>query len=378
MLIKDCNIIYSNKIETGSILIHNGKINKINPTNHNETKIISGKNLYLSPGFIDVHIHGAGGYDTMDATEYAINAIARKIISHGTTSFLPTTMTMPITNINKAIKTIKMIKDNGSEGAHVLGAHLEGPFINSSAIGAQNPKYILEASIENYNKLVDGCEDTIISITLSPEIPGAIELIKYISSKGIMCCLGHSHATYKEAIDAINSGASHSTHLFNAMSSFNHREPGLVGATFDSNITTEIICDGIHVSYPALRIAYKIKGSDNILLVSDAMMACCMKQGEYSLGGQKVFVDCDSARLKSGALAGSILTLDKAVSNIYKNTTIPLYDIIKMVTFNPAKHCGVHNTKGLIKEGYDADLILFDENINIKRVFILGREIYNK
>lgn len=376
MLIKNCNIIYLDKIEKGSVLIKNGKIKEINPCLCNDENILDADGLYLSPGFIDVHIHGAGGFDTMDGTDDAINNIAKTIVKHGTTSFTPTTMTVSIEDINKSMKVIKKLKENGTEGAHVLGAHLEGPFINPDAIGAQNPNYLLSPSISAYNEMVKDCEDAVVSITLAPEISGAKELIKYLSEKGIVCSMGHTKASYEEAIEAIQWGACHSTHLYNVMTPLTHRNPGVVGATFDSDITTETISDGIHISYPALRIAYKQKSTDNVLLITDAMMACSMPDGDYSLGGQDVTVIDGAARLKNGALAGSVLTLDRAVNNVYKNSRLPLHEIVKMASYNGARHCKVHDRKGLIKEGYDADLILFDDNINIKKVFILGKEIH--
>lgn len=375
MLIKNCNIIYLDRIETGSILVENGKIKAINPDDCGDENVIDAKGLYISPGFIDVHIHGAGGYDTMDGTSEAIDTIAKTIVKHGTTSFTPTTMTVSIDEIRKSLKVIKELKATGNDGAHILGVHLEGPFVSPKAIGAQNPKHLLSPSISAYQDIVKDYEDIIVSITLAPEVDGAKELIKYISGSGVICSLGHTNATYEEMLEAIKCGASHSTHLYNAMTPLNHRNPGAVGAVFDSNITTETISDGIHISYPALRIAYKQKGTDNTLLISDAMMACCMPNGEYSLGGQKVIVVNDEARLENGALAGSVLTLDKAVRNVYKNSNIPLYEVVKMASFNGAKHCKVDDHKGRIKEGYDADLILFDDGINIKRVFVSGKEI---
>ena len=378
MLIKNCNIIYLNRIEKGALLIENGKIKEINPLTYNNEDILDADGLYVSPGFIDVHIHGAGGFDTMDGTIDAINTIAKTIVKHGTTSFTPTTMTVSIEAIHKSMEVIKKLKETGTEGAHVLGANLEGPFINPEAIGAQNPDYLLSPTISTYNEMVKGCGDAVVSITLAPEIPGAKELIKYLSEKGIVCSIGHTKATYEEAIEAIECGACHSTHLYNVMTPLNHRTPGVVGAIFDSDITTETISDGIHISYPALRIAYKQKTTDKVLLITDAMMACSMPDGEYSLGGQSVTVKNGAARLKNGALAGSILTLDKAVKNVYKNSNLPLYEIVKMASYNGARHCNVHDHKGQIKEGYDADLILFDDDINIQTVFISGKEVYTR
>lgn len=378
MLIKNCNIIYLDKIEKGSVLVENGKIKEINPSNVNDTEVIDAEGLYLSPGFIDVHIHGAGGCDTMDGTVESINTIAKTIVQHGTTSFTPTTMTVAAEDIRKSMKVIKKLKEEGTEGANVLGAHLEGPFISPKAIGAQNPNFLLAPSVENYNKIVGDYSDAVVSITMAPEVEGAKELIKYLSDNGVTVSMGHTKATYDEAIEGIKCGACHSTHLYNAMTPFTHREPGVVGATFDTDITTETISDGIHISYPALRTAYKQKGTDKVLLVSDAMEACGMPDGQYSLGGQDVIVKNGAARLLDGTLAGSVLTLDKAVKNIYNNSNYPLNEVVRMATYNGAKHCHVEDHKGLIKEGYDADLILFNEDIEIQKVFVNGKEVYNK
>ena len=375
MIIKNCNIIYLDKIEKGSVLIENGKIKEINPSNYDDEEVIDANCLYLSPGFIDVHIHGAGGHDTMDGTFEAINEISKVIVKHGTTSFTPTTMTVAVEDIRKSMNVIKEAKEKGTDGAIVLGAHLEGPFISPKAIGAQNPNYLIPPTLENYNAMVGDAEDAVVSITIAPEIPGAKELIKELSQRGVVCSIGHTKATYNEAMEGIKCGCGHSTHLFNAMTPFAHREPGVVGAIFDSDITTETISDGIHVSYPSLRIAYKQKTSDKVLLVTDAMMACAMPDGMYALGGQDVVVKDGAARLLSGSLAGSILTLDKAVKNVYKNVGMPLYEAVKMASYNPAKHCKVSDRKGLIKEGYDADLLLFDEDINIKNVVVGGKVI---
>ncbi|MDU2490179.1 MAG: N-acetylglucosamine-6-phosphate deacetylase [Clostridium celatum] len=377
MLLKNCNIVFLDKIEKGSILIEDGIIKEINPSEINLQNAIDCKGLYVSPGFVDVHIHGAGGYDTMDGTFESINEISKTICKYGTTSFTPTTMTMSANDILKSMISIKKAKIEGTDGAIVLGAHLEGPFISPSAIGAQNPNYLIAPSYENFELMTGDAIDAVVSITMAPEVEGAKELASTLSSKGIRCSIGHTKATYDQAIDGIKHGFCHSTHLFNAMTGFTHREPGVVGATFDSDITTETISDGIHISYPSLRVAYKQKGTDKTLLVTDAMCACGMPDGTYALGGQPVIVKNGAARLENGALAGSILTLNKAVKNIYDNTDYPLYEIIKMASYNGAKYCRVDDRKGQIKENFDADLTIFDENIDVKMTIIGGKIVYN-
>ncbi|WP_297712425.1 N-acetylglucosamine-6-phosphate deacetylase [Clostridium sp.] len=377
MLLKNCNIVFLDRIEKGSILIEDGIIKEINPSEINIQNTIDCKGLYVSPGFVDIHIHGAGGHDTMDGTFESINEISKTICKYGTTSFTPTTMTMSADDILKSMISIKKAKIEGTDGAIVLGAHLEGPFISPSAIGAQNPNYLIAPSYENFELMTGNAMDAVVSITMAPEVEGAKELASILSSKGIRCSMGHTKATYEQAIDGIKHGFCHSTHLFNAMTGFTHREPGVVGATFDSDITTETISDGIHISYPSLRVAYKQKGTDKTLLVTDAMCACGMPDGTYALGGQPVIVKNGAARLENGALAGSILTLNRAVKNIYDNTDYPLYEIVKMASYNGAKYCRVDDRKGQIKENFDADLTIFDENIDVKMTIVGGEIVYN-
>ena len=377
MLLKNCKIIFLDKIEKGSLLIENGIIKEINPSETNDSNSIDCNGLYVSPGFVDVHIHGAGGYDTMDGTFEAINEISKTICKYGTTSFTPTTMTMSTNDILKSMISIKKAKLEGTDGAIVLGAHLEGPFISPSAIGAQNPNFLIAPSFENFKSMTGDAMDSVVSITMAPEVAGAKELASQLTDMGIRCSIGHTKATYEEAIEGIKCGFCHSTHLFNAMTGFTHREPGVVGATFESDITTETISDGIHISYPSLRIAYKQKGIDKTLLVTDAMCACGMPDGTYALGGQPVIVKNGAARLENGALAGSVLTLNKAVKNILDNSEYKLYEIIKMASYNGAKFCKVDDKKGQIKENFDADLVLFDENIDVKMTIVGGKIVYN-
>lgn len=376
MILKDFNIIFLDRIEKGTIQIQDGIIRQINNSDIHESDEVKDGHFaqYLSPGFIDVHIHGAGGRDTMEGTFDALNTISQTICQYGTTSFLPTTMTQRPDLVRQAVRAIK---ENSFrvEGAQIIGIHMEGPFINLGAMGAQNPQFVTPPSVEAFQSLVEEDEDFITTVTLAPEVHGALGLIRYFRERGINASIGHTSASYEEAMAGIEAGCNHSTHLFNTMPPFLHRKPGVVGAVFDTEITTETISDGIHVAYPALRTAYKVKGADKVLLVTDAMMACGMHDGDYSLGGQAVVVKDGAARLRSGALAGSILTLDKSIANVIHHTSLPLYDVVRMATYNPAVLCGVEKHKGQIADGYDADLVIFDDDIAVKEVYIKGRRV---
>jgi N-acetylglucosamine-6-phosphate deacetylase len=377
MLIKNCKIIFTDRIEDGILEIQNNIITGIYSPHSNlyGSDVIDAEGAYLSPGFIDLHIHGAGGCDTMDGNYDALNKISKIAAQHGTTSFLPTTMTCSIDEIQSAVEAAAFARKQGTDGASILGIHLEGPFLNPEMCGAQNKDYMLAPSIEVFKSIVGDYLDTISTVTIAPELEGAKELVRYLRDLGIVVSIGHSKASYEGAIQSFNWGISHSTHLYNAMTGMHHREAGVVGAVLDSDITTEIIADGVHVNYPVLRVTCRAKGTDKTILITDAMMACGMAEGKYSLGGQDVLVKDGAARLESGTLAGSVLTLDKAVKNLYKNSSIPLYEIINMVSFNPATLLKISNQIGQIKIGLDADLVIFDEDINIQSVIIKGKMV---
>lgn len=377
LAIKNGKIILEKEIVEGKyLLIEDGKIFDISDSCPENCEVIDAKGNFVSPGFIDIHIHAAGGYDTMDENTESINEISKIIARHGVTSFLPTTMTVDEKEIKKALKNVKYSMDNGTDGALVLGAHLEGPFISEKKKGAHDEKYIREPDIDFFTNLVDGDFSVVKTVTIAPELNGALEFIKFIEDKGITASLGHSNGTYDDVIKAVESGATHSTHLYNAMTGFSHREPGVVGAIFDSPLTTEFIADGVHIHFAAIRTAIKNKGCEKCSLITDAMKACDLGDGEYDLGGLEVFVKNGEARLKDGTLAGSTLTLDRAVRNILKNTNLNIVDAVSMATKVPAKISRVADRKGTIKKGYDADIAIFDEDINVKTTIVGGKVVY--
>lgn len=354
-------ILTKDEVIENKILLFDEKIIGFVDEVNEDMEIIDGKNLYISPGLIDLHIHGSANYDTMDNINTAVEIIGKSIIKNGVTSFLPTTMTMSQKDIYNALNNIKQYINKKYSGAEVLGAHLEGPFINNNYKGAQSNKYIQEPSfcfIKDYT-------DIIKIISYSPETDKNLSFTKEIKEKtNIVLSIAHSNATYDECKLAIDNGVSNITHLFNAMTPLNHREMGVVGAALTTDVYCEIICDNIHINPNLYQFVLNNKGKDKVILITDSMRAGCMPDGKYELGGQEVFVKNNVARLASGNLAGSVLTLNKAVYNFLKNTNLSINEAINLASLNPAKSINMDSTKGSLEVGKDADIALFDDEMN--------------
>src|SRR5690554_498596 len=317
-VIRDVEIILPGKLLKGSI-VFSDRIEKIAPdVKAAGTEEFDGSGMYLAPGFIDIHIHGAGGYDTMDDVPGAINEISKSIIKSGVTSFLPTTMSMPAEDIKRSLNNIKIAISEGTAGARVLGANVEGPFINKNYRGAQKLENIQKIDLE----IIKDYLDIIKLITIAPEIEGSEELIKYLNKERIIVAAGHSEASYEQILTARKWGVSHLTHLFNAMTGLHHRQPGMVGAALKSDLNCELIADFIHVHPAVIEIIFKAKSTKEIFLITDQMRAGSMEEGIYELGGQRVTVKNGQARLENGSLAGSVLTLDQAVRKDRKSTRL--------------------------------------------------------
>lgn len=352
---------------TGYHLLFNEKIVALSREEPpKECEIIDAEGLYVSAGFVDIHIHGSGGADVMDATPEALETISQSLLRTGTTSFVATTMTMRQEDILKALDTIIMVGDKVS-GAKIEGIHLEGPFINPLKCGAQDPEYIQQAGLE----WIEPYLPHIRVITIAPEMQGAEEFIRKISQSypHIILSIGHSEANYEQTMQSFEWGISHATHLFNAMPPWHHREPGIIGAVFESDVTADIIADLIHTHPTILRTIEKIK-KDRLILITDAMRAGCMKSGHYDLGGQEVTVAGGRATLGSGVLAGSVLKLNDAVKNFHTYSDATLADAIAAVTTLPAKRLGL--PIGELRVGHDADIVIFDEAVSVQKVYIDG------
>jgi len=330
----------------------------------------------LIPGFIDQHIHGVYGYDAMDAINEAYKKISEMLPKEGTTSFLATTMTDSSQNIIEALKHMRSYHENDNQkGAHMIGIHLEGPFISPVFKGAQREDAIILPSIEQFELLNKASGNLIKLVTLAPELEGAYPLISYLKNQNIVASIGHSNASDQHVIQALNLGASCFTHGYNAMSRLHHRDLGVVGMMLlDNQSYAEIICDGIHTSELAIQLLYKNKTSRHIILVTDAMRAKLLDEGIYALGGQKVTVKDHQARLSDGTLAGSVLKMIDAVKKMKQITQCSLEDIIQMASYNPAKLLKIDHIKGSIAVGMDADFIVMDDSLNIQQTYCRGQK----
>ena len=357
------------------VLVFNERIKEFRDNVPTNCHVIDAKGMYVTPGLIDVHVHGSCGADTMDQTVEAIKLISQGIAKNGVTSFLPTTMTMSREDIYGALDIVRECMNKTLNGAKVLGAHLEGPFINAIYKGAQPERYIIKPSYD----FIKEYTDVIKLVTYAPEMDDNYSFTKEVKEKtDITLSIGHTNATYNQAKQAFACGCSHVTHLFNAMTPLNHREPGVVGAALTSDVFTELIADTIHVNQELFQFILDNKGKDKMILITDSMRAGCMKDGKYDLGGQEVIVNDGAARLSSGTLAGSVLTLNKAIYNFFQNTDATFDEVIHMGTLNPATSIGVSDFKGSLEIEKDADIAIFDEEMNCYLSIVEGREVYNK
>jgi N-acetylglucosamine-6-phosphate deacetylase len=386
-LIKNVKMITPFRIiEKCDVLIEDGKIKKIETTEKidasNVNEVVDGDGMYLSPGFIDIHNHGNYGHDAMEGTDIALESMAKFHTKNGVTGFLAATMTQSKEKTEKAIKNVAdymEAKKNKEQSSSILhGLYLEGPYFSQEKKGSQPGEFIKNPDLKEMKEFLEIGRNNVKIVAIAPELDGARHVIDYLRAKEIVIAVGHTNAKYEEAMCGIEHGITQATHLYNGMRSFTHREPGVIGAVLtDERVSCEMICDGIHCHPAAMKLAVSAKGKNKIILISDAMMATGLEDGEYELGGQKVISKSGAARLIDGTLAGSTLTLDKAVYNMVHLANVPLADAVRMASINPAQTIGIAKTKGSIEIGKDADLLIFDEEINIKYVMINGKVVLN-
>lgn len=356
-----------------SIWIENGLIVKEGAG----AEVIDGEGCYAIPGLTDIHFHGCMGHDFCDATYEAIEVISKYQAENGITTICPATMTLMEEELNKICETAVSYKRK--EGAILCGINMEGPYLSEKKKGAQNPAYIRKPDIAMYRRLQKKAENMFKLVAIAPEEEGAMEFISEVKDE-VVVSLAHTTADYDTAYKAFEKGAAHVTHLYNAMLPFLHREPGVVGAAFDTKRTrVELICDGVHIHPSMVRATFQMFGDDRIVLISDSMMATGLTDGEYSLGGQAVRVTGNTARLiNDGAIAGSATNLMECVRIAVKTMGIPLESAIKCAAVNSAKAIGIYNKYGSLDLGKAANLVLLDKDLEIKYIMIEGKEYSNK
>jgi N-acetylglucosamine-6-phosphate deacetylase len=330
------------------------------------------------PGFVDVHIHGAGGHDVMEGNREALETIAATVARHGTTSMVATTVTASESETRESVGGIaQFILKSGHDparelAAEIVGIHFEGPFISPACRGAHPVEWIVPPSQEFLSTLLKEARGTAQILTLAPELPGALEMIATARGAGLVVSLGHTDASYEQALAAIDAGATHAAHVYNAMRPFSHRGTGVIGAVLTSpKVSAELIADGVHVDEAAMRMLIELKSPDRVILVSDAISATGMPDGKYRLGMFEVNVKGGVCRNSEGKLAGSTLTLDRALRNIVA-LGVPLGDTLRMVTANPAHQIGLGSRKGVLAAGADADLVFLDDKLDVAGVMTRG------
>lgn len=358
------------------VVIEGGRIAAIEPRSQvasqpADAEIIHADGLFVMPGLIDIHIHGSAGCDAMDASAESLNKISSFLVQHGVTSFLPTTISQSSASIGKAIENISQNKAVCT-GSVPLGAHLEGPYLCQPFRGAHQVEWLRNPDPQEYRPWLDSGAVRVIS--LAPELPGALELIQEGATRGIILSAAHTQASPQEIKAAVDAGLRHATHTFNGMAGLHHRDPGTVGALLaDDRVRCEVIADGVHVHPEVLKMVVRIKGLENTILVTDAMRATGLSDGEYGLGGQSIHVSNGVARTSTGGLAGSTLTLDVAIQNIQKYSGLAFNQAVRLATLTPAEALGLAGKKGEIRPGADADILITDKDMNVKAVLINGK-----
>ena len=375
LAVKHAKFIVKDRIESGKALLFTDKILAfVREEDIPEgVEVIDAEGGYVAPGFIDLHIHGYLGRDVCDASEESMRIISKGLLENGVTGYLPTTMTVDMKTVEGAIDVCRQLMDEDNfDGSTILGVHAEGPFISASKKGAQDERFILKPDAE----FVKNNADVIRIITLAPEEDDNFSAIRdIVIDTDVVVSMGHTSADYKTAMDGVAAGVKHTTHLFNAMSLMTHRAPGVVGAALNSDVSCELIVDGYHVNSDLFDLVYKLKGR-KLCFITDCLPAGGLPEGEYTLGGAKIIYRDNICRLPDGTIAGSVLRLNKGVWNVYQNSNIPLYECVNCASLNPATTLGIEDQKGSLEVGKDADIVILDEEFNVKKTIIGGKVKY--
>ena len=378
-IIKSDKVYSGHSLQTGEILVADGKIAELNNGGAADAEEINLIGYRVLPGLIDSHVHGCDGFDTMDCKEDSIEKMSDYMATVGVTTFYPTTVTSSLERTISAVQVVANCKDKGVNGAKIGGIYLEGPYINAKQKGAHPTEYIVDINLENLAEVIKAARGNVCTVAIAPEKTGAVEAIKFLKKQGITVTLGHSDATYDETQAAIAAGARAGIHVYNAMRQLHHREPGILGATLITDgFAAEVICDGIHVNPHSLKIVTRCKHTEDILLITDCMCAGGMPDGRYALGELPVIVENGIARTEEGALAGSTLKLVNAVKNAVELVGVPFEEAIRFATENPARQLGILDKTGTLEKGKAADIIAIDDEYNIVFVMIDGRIVSDR
>ena len=376
MIIQSKRVWIASQFLAAQLKIENGKIITIYKYNERTPDHDFGDRRIV-PGFIDIHTHGAYGFDTNYAEEAGLKNWLKNIVKDGVTGLCPTTLTQSKENLTKAVTNVAKVYKDKPEGAHILGIHFEGPYLDQIYKGAQPEQYIIQGSIDEFEHYQNAAEGLIKIITIATEHDPNFALTHYLSERGIAVSIGHSGATYDEACMAIANGASSMTHIFNGMTAFNHRENGLVGAAMRfKDVFGEVICDGNHSTWSALNILFSAKGGNSVIMITDSLMAKGSPVGsKFDFGGNEIEIYPDgSAHLTATkGLAGSTLRINEGLRNLVEKAMVPFHDALNSCTINPARLLHIDNQKGRIVANYDADLVVLNDDYSVEQTFVAGK-----
>jgi len=382
MTIKNGLLVTPFAVLPGTVVIENGVISYAGSDRQapeGVEPVLDAQGAYVAPGFIDIHVHGGGGGDTMDGSRESLELMGQTFSRWGTTAFLPTTVTAGHRETLQAVEAVREVAEKGTGGARVLGIHLEGPYIDMEKRGAHNPEYVRLPLLDELEEIWRSAGPLLKLVTLAPEQDGAEAAVKRLRSWGVTVAVGHSNATYEQVMMAHLWGASHICHVFNAMRGLHHREPGVVGAALTCDgFSVELICDGVHVHRAAMDLVLRAKGPDKIVLITDTLRAMGLPEGRYQLGGLDIEVTAEAARLLTGELAGSTLSMAKAVKNAVTMLGVSLREACRMASYNPARTIGISHRKGSLAVGKDGDVALFDSELNPLATIVGGQVVYQR
>lgn len=378
------------EVEDGYLIVEDGLIldvgacRVLRAESLREAEVVELRGDLLVPGFIDLQVNGGSGRDFLEGTEEAVVEAASFHLQHGTTSLLPTLITAPHAELLNAVEAIRRFRfGHGFEKERlpeIIGIHLEGPYISQERKGVHPREWIRSPSLAELRQYQKASGGLLKLMTLAPEVPGSRELIRELKATGIIPSMGHTNATYDEAMAGILAGISFATHVFNAMRGFHHREPGAVGAVLDSSVAAGFVADGFHLHEAALRLLYRVKGVEDLILVTDAVSLAGVeaekaREREYRLGSRRIILRDGKAVALDGTLAGPTLTMEVALQNLVRFLRCPFKEAVQMATLNPARLLGIEARKGRLAPGCDADLVVLDERLEVKDVWVRGKRV---